>query len=43
MGDFTEGNVVFKLGDVISEWEVLRDRGGHEPCNSFIFDINVDE
>ena len=25
MGDFAEGDVVFKLGDVISQWEVLCD------------------
>ena len=43
MVDFTEGNVVFELGDVISEWEVLCDGGGGEPCNSFILDIDVDE
>ena len=43
MGDFAEGDVVFELGDVVSKWEVLCDRGGGEPCNGFIFDINVDE
>ena len=44
VGDFTEGDVVFELGDEISEWEVFCDRsGGGEPCNSFIFDINVDQ
>ena len=43
MGDFAEGDVVFELGDIISEWEVLCDRGGGEPHNSFILDINVDE
>ena len=39
MGDFTEGNVVFELGDVISKWEVLCDGSGGEPCNGFVFDI----
>ena len=43
MGDFTEGDVVFELGDVISKWEVLGDGGGGEPCNGFILDINVNE
>ena len=43
MGDFAEGDMVLELGDVISKWEVLGDRGGGEPGNSFIFDINVDE
>ena len=43
MGDFAEGDVAFELGDVISKWEVLCDRGGGEPSNSFILDINVDE
>ena len=43
MGDFTEGDVVFELGNVISKWEVLCDRHGGEPHNSFILDINVNE
>ena len=43
VGDFAEGDVVFELGDVVSKWEVLCDRGGGEPCNGFIFDIDVDE
>ena len=43
MDDFTEGNMVFGLGDVISKWEVLCDGGGGEPCNGFVLDINVDE
>ena len=43
MGYFAEGDVVFELGDVISEWEVLCNGSGDEPCNGFILDINVDE
>ena len=43
VGDFAEGDVVFELGDVISEWEVLCDRSGGEPCNSFVLDVNVDK
>ena len=43
MGDFTEGNVVFKLGDVVSKWEILCDGSGSEPCNSFVLDVNVNE
>ena len=43
MGDFAEGDVVFELGNVIPEWEVLCDRGGGEPSNGFILDIDVDE
>ena len=43
MGDFAEGNVVFELGDVISKWEVLCDKGGCEPCDGLVLDINVDE
>ena len=43
MGNFTEGNVVFELGDVISEWEVLCDGSGGEPCDSFVLDVDMDE
>ena len=43
MGDFTEGDVVFELGDIVSKWKVLCDGSSGEPCNSFIFNINVDE
>ena len=43
MGDFTEGDVVFELGDVVSKWETLSDGSGGEPCNSFIFDVDVNE
>ena len=43
MGNFAEGDVVFELGDIISEWEVLRDGSGGEPCNSFVLDINMDK
>ena len=43
MGDFAEGDMVLELGDVVSEWEVLCDGGGGEPCNSFVLDIDVDE
>ena len=43
MGDFAEGDVVFKLGDVVSKWKVLGDGSGGEPCNGFVLDINVDE
>ena len=43
MGDFAEGNVVFKLGDVVSEWKVLCDKGGGEPCNGFVLDVNMGE
>ena len=43
MGNFAEGNMVFERGDIISEWEVLCDRSGGEPCNSFILDIDVDK
>ena len=43
VGDFTEGDVVFELGDVVSKWKVLCDGGGGEPCNGFIFNIDVDE
>ena len=43
MGDFTKGNMVFKLGDVVSKWEVLCDGGSCEPGNGFILDINVDK
>ena len=43
MGDFAESNMVFELGDVISKWEVLCDGSGGEPCDSFIFHINVDK
>ena len=43
MGYFTEGDVVFELGDIIPEWEVFCNGSGGEPCNSFVLDINVDE
>ena len=43
MGDFIGGNMVFELGDIISKWEVFGDRGGGEPSNSFILDINMDK
>ena len=43
MGDFTKGNMIFELGDIISEWKVLWDGGSGEPGDSFIFDINVDK
>ena len=43
MGDFTEGNVVFELGDVVPKWEALCDRSGGEPCDSFVLDIDVDK
>ena len=43
MGDFTEGDMVFELGDIISQWEVLHDRGGSEPCDGFVLDVDVDE
>ena len=43
MGDFAGGDVVFELGDVISKWEVLCDKGGCEPCDGLVLDINVDE
>ena len=43
MGDFAEGDMVFELGDIISQWEVLCDRGGGEPCDCFIFDVDVNE
>ena len=36
MGDFAEGDVVFKLGDVVSKWKVLCDGSGGEPCNSLM-------
>ena len=43
MGDFAEGDMVFKLGDVVSKWKVLCDGSGGEPCNGFVLDVNVDE
>ena len=43
MGDFTEGDVVFELGDVVSKWKVLCDGSGGEPGDSFILDVNVDK
>ena len=43
MGDFAEGDMVFELGDVISEWEVFCDGRGGEPCYGFVLDIDVDE
>ena len=43
MGDFTEGNMVFELGYVIPEWEVLCDRGGGEPGDCLVLDIDMDE
>ena len=43
VGDFAEGDMVLELGDIISEWEVLGDRGGGEPSNSFVLDINMDK
>ena len=43
MGDFTEGDVVFELGDVVSKQKVLCDRSGGKSCDSFILDVNVDK
>ena len=43
MGYFTEGDVVFELGDVISEQEVLCNGSGGEPHDSFILDIDMDK
>ena len=43
MGDFTEGNVVFKVGNLVSKWKVLCDGSGGEPGNSFVLNVNVDE
>ena len=43
MGDFAEGDMVFELGNVISQWEVLCDGGSGEPCNGFMLDINMDK
>ena len=43
MGDFAEGDMVFELGDVVSKWKVLCDRSGGEPCDGFVFDVNVDK
>ena len=43
MGDFAEGDVVLKLGDVVSKLEVLHDRSGGEPRNGFVFDVDVDK
>ena len=43
MGDFAESDMVFELGDVVSEWEVLCDGCGGEPGDCFILDIYVDK
>ena len=43
MGDFTEGDVVSELGDVVSKWKVFCDGSGGKPCDSFVLDINVDK
>ena len=43
MGDFAQGDMVFELGDVVSEWKILCDGSGGEPCDGFILDVDVDE
>ena len=43
VGDFAAGDMVLELGDVVSKWKVLCDRSGGEPCNGFVFDVNVDK
>ena len=43
MGDYAEGDMIFELGYVIPKWKVFCDRGGGEPGDCFIFDINIDK
>ena len=43
MGNFTKGNMVLELRNVITEWEVLGDNSSGEPGNSFILNIDMNE
>ena len=43
VGDFTESYMVFELGNVISEWEVLCNRSSGVPGDGFILNIVATE
>ena len=43
MSNFAKSDLVLELWNIISQWEFIRGAGVSEPCDSFIFHINVNE